>query len=667
MPNTKTVKVAHLDTEAAYQMPKPYDNSKPTLVLVNSFTTSSELYRSQYANKELTDAMNLISIELLGHGQTRTRSENFTYWDTAIMNLQVLDALKITGKIFVLGTSQGGWITTRMAVLAPDKIAGIIPLGTSMDYESARTRDLGCWNGPEDLAPNIKLWSSTIATPDFEPKEDYCNFLIDIGFGKDCPKEARDFWVKEIQANYQGDEGRRRIRMAAINLAERDGLHHRLFDVKCPVLWLHGTADPVYTVANAKHELEMFVNAPFKDLKVVEGGQHFLSFSHPEVVDKALIEFVGLNNASQLQSSPSKHLSKFVPYETQPQPQEDGKILLAGWSNTILITTTQIKSQGFQNLHQDISDLSTEDERIAALYSAIGNHNGLLACLTNTGALLTAEPDPRYNQTSHLKNLTTESSPHLSHLALATNDRVAVTFKQAPNGNLCHVLEFNTFDNFVAWYDDPSAEQSRPASHHMLPGRPKQLSAGAATFLLLMESGEVYSWGDSRYRSLGRAVAGGGEVATVPADTPGPIYALGGLDVEKIVCGGWLSAALCRDGGGYLWGSARPSGGEHEIACLREVSSAAELALIDFHDDDGEATDVVDVAVGTAHVVVVLKEASGQSRVSVAGNNEDGQLGIDSDTKFTEDWTEVSELSGQAIGQVVCGPRSTYITTSSPS
>ncbi|KAK6400575.1 hypothetical protein LTR95_019291, partial [Oleoguttula sp. CCFEE 5521] len=147
MPNTKTVHVPHLGgIEAAYQMPQPYDSSKPTLVLVNSFTTSSELYRSQYANKDLTNALNLISIELLGHGQTRTKSENFTYWDTAIMNLQVLDALKITGKIFVLGTSQGGWITVRMALLAPDKIAGIIPLGTSLDNENPRTISLGCWD-----------------------------------------------------------------------------------------------------------------------------------------------------------------------------------------------------------------------------------------------------------------------------------------------------------------------------------------------------------------------------------------------------------------------------------------------------------------------------------------------------------------------------------------
>lgn len=126
MPNTKTVHVPHLGgIDAAYQMPwnKPYDSSKPTLVLVNSFTTSSELYARQFKDEKLTSKMNLIAIELLGHGQTRTKSLHFTYWDTAIMNLQVLDALGIKGKIFVLGTSQGGWITARMALLAPEKVS----------------------------------------------------------------------------------------------------------------------------------------------------------------------------------------------------------------------------------------------------------------------------------------------------------------------------------------------------------------------------------------------------------------------------------------------------------------------------------------------------------------------------------------------------------------
>lgn len=148
---------------------------------------------------------------------------------------------------------------------------------------------LGCWDGPALLKDNIQTWTSNELTSDFEPATDYCDFLIDIGFGKDVDKDTRDYWRKTIKSNYQGDDGRRRIRMAAINLAERDGLHSRLSDIRCPVLWLHGTDDAVYTAANAEQEIKLFVNSPDAKLQVVEGGKHFLSFSHPKEVDGALV------------------------------------------------------------------------------------------------------------------------------------------------------------------------------------------------------------------------------------------------------------------------------------------------------------------------------------------------------------------------------------------
>lgn len=294
MPNTKTVEVPHLGgITAAYQSSGPIEKSKPTLILVNSFTTSSELYKDAFTNKDLTSVMNLVAIELLGHGQTRAhKAQHWTYWDTAIMNLQVMEKLGIA-KAFVLGTSQGGWITVRMALMGPDKIQGIIPLGTSLDYESERTRSLGCWQAPTLLGQSIKdEFSSTSPTPDFVPSKEYSNFLIDIGFGTNVSKDVRDYWINEIEQNYQGDEGRKRIRMAAINLRDRDGLHTRAADVECPVLWLHGTEDAVYSVANAKEEIGLFTGSKDAKLEIVQGGQHFLSASHPKEVNDYVVAFV---------------------------------------------------------------------------------------------------------------------------------------------------------------------------------------------------------------------------------------------------------------------------------------------------------------------------------------------------------------------------------------
>jgi pimeloyl-ACP methyl ester carboxylesterase len=135
--DTKTVHVPHLGgIDASYAMPFPYDSSKPTCVLVNAMTTTADLYEPQFKDKKLTDAMNLLAIEPLGHGGTRCKTEHFTYWDTAIMNLLVLDALGIE-KAFALGTSQGGWLVVRMALLAPDRVGFISypdRLLLTMDY-----------------------------------------------------------------------------------------------------------------------------------------------------------------------------------------------------------------------------------------------------------------------------------------------------------------------------------------------------------------------------------------------------------------------------------------------------------------------------------------------------------------------------------------------------
>jgi pimeloyl-ACP methyl ester carboxylesterase len=90
-------------------------------MMINAFTMTSELYHAQFEDSQLNNALNLLAVELLGHGKTRTERSHWTYWDTAEMNLQVLDAMGIE-KAFVLGTSQGGWVTVQMALMRPEKV-----------------------------------------------------------------------------------------------------------------------------------------------------------------------------------------------------------------------------------------------------------------------------------------------------------------------------------------------------------------------------------------------------------------------------------------------------------------------------------------------------------------------------------------------------------------
>ena len=288
---TETVKISHLGgSQIGYKFGAPYNPKLPTLVMVNSFSTSVELYRPQFSDAELSSTANLLALELYGHGATRCAYEHFTYWDSAIANLQALEALGIS-EAFVLGTSQGGWIAARMAMLAPKVIKGIVPLGTSMDFESQRSRDLGCWDGIDFCTPTIDELSAPV-DDSWAVATEFVDVVLGAGLGEGVPAEEHAFWHGVHQKNYSGDAGRKRLRTATINLRDRDGLHARLDSVLCPVLWLQGTADVVFSVPNAQDEIRMFTNSKKAELRVIENGQHFLSASDPHVVNPATAEFI---------------------------------------------------------------------------------------------------------------------------------------------------------------------------------------------------------------------------------------------------------------------------------------------------------------------------------------------------------------------------------------
>ncbi|VUC20933.1 unnamed protein product [Clonostachys rosea] len=293
MAATTTIKVPHLGgITAGYRLSGTgVDPAKPTFVLINSMCTTSSLYEAQFKSKSLTGVVNLLAIEPLGHGATSCTSEHFTYWDSAIMALQVLDALNIK-KAYALGTSQGGWIIVRMALLAPDRILGLLPLGTSMDYESATSREKGCWDPKTSLQGFIDAWTSTVPTPNFIIDEAWRDSVARLGFSEDTSAETLAFWDETIKNVYSGEEGRKKVRMATLNLLHRDGLLARLGDVKCPVYWLQGPEDPVYGKIVPTEHIKLFTSSPDATVTFVEGAGHYLNATHPKETEEAILKMV---------------------------------------------------------------------------------------------------------------------------------------------------------------------------------------------------------------------------------------------------------------------------------------------------------------------------------------------------------------------------------------
>src|SRR3712207_9376658 len=94
-----------------------------------------------------------------------------------------------------------------MAMLDPRTVKGIIPLGTSMDSESQRSRDLGCWDGIGFCTPAIDALAGTVGDDWVVPGELVDSALAE-GLAADVTTAERRYWHTANQENYAGHEGR---------------------------------------------------------------------------------------------------------------------------------------------------------------------------------------------------------------------------------------------------------------------------------------------------------------------------------------------------------------------------------------------------------------------------------------------------------------------------
>ncbi len=99
-----------------------------------------------------------------------------------------------------------------------------------MDYESSASREQGGWDPKAQLAAFYDKWSAPIA--DFVVDEVWRGMVTGLGFSGTVGAETLSFWDQTLKEVYCGDEGRKKLRMALVNLMHRDGLLSRLRDIK---------------------------------------------------------------------------------------------------------------------------------------------------------------------------------------------------------------------------------------------------------------------------------------------------------------------------------------------------------------------------------------------------------------------------------------------------
>ncbi|WP_327119883.1 alpha/beta hydrolase [Nocardia sp. NBC_01730] len=236
----------------------------PAVLLLHSYLMDAEMFAPQV--ESLGETFRLIAMDERGHGGTPA-DRPFTYWDVARDALGLLDELGVA-RCAVIGTSQGGFIAKRMALLAPDRVTALALLGTS-----------GTAEDPEVAAGYRQV---VAAWREHGPTQELLDLTATICLGQYDPTAWQAKWRR-----LSGDH----IDRVLTPLVERDGVLDRAPEIHCPALVLHGSADAAYPVDRAHELAEALPNA--EPPVIIDGGAHFLSLTDAGAVNPHLRAFLG--------------------------------------------------------------------------------------------------------------------------------------------------------------------------------------------------------------------------------------------------------------------------------------------------------------------------------------------------------------------------------------
>ncbi|MFM1752095.1 MAG: hypothetical protein RL119_1057 [Actinomycetota bacterium] len=232
------------------------------VILSHGFLMDHSMFEPQV--EALSAYHRVIAWDERGFGATPAPGP-FSYWDSAADVLALMDHLNID-KAFIGGMSQGGFISLRVALTAPERVLGLILIDTQAGTEDAdkvegygQLREAWMAYGPE---PVQEIIAGLILGPGSWPE----------WFAK---------WAALDKDQFS---------LAFDCLMNRDDVTSRLGEISAPALIIHGTADAAIPVAKAE-TLKSGLAGP-ASLVTVDGAPHAANLTHPAPVNAAIKKFL---------------------------------------------------------------------------------------------------------------------------------------------------------------------------------------------------------------------------------------------------------------------------------------------------------------------------------------------------------------------------------------
>jgi pimeloyl-ACP methyl ester carboxylesterase len=238
----------------------------PPVVLSHGYLMDSSMFDPQVA--ALVPEFRVITWDERGFGGTRATGP-FSYWDSANDVLALLDHLGIEQAVLG-GMSQGGFLSLRVALKAPDRVRALVLIDTQAGLENP------------DTVPAYEQMEQIWMDHGPAPVQDVVAAII-LG-PPDGPIDYAPWFAKWADLDVNETE------FAFRCLIDRDDITARLGEITCPSLILHGTADAAIPMEKAEI-VRAGLGGPAK-LVQIDGGSHAANLSHPDATNAAILEFL---------------------------------------------------------------------------------------------------------------------------------------------------------------------------------------------------------------------------------------------------------------------------------------------------------------------------------------------------------------------------------------
>ena len=249
------------------------EQGQPAALLWPSLFTDHRMWRHQIGPL-LAAGWQTLAVDPPGQGQSLGPGRGFTMDECAEAVVQVLDAADIQAPVVIFGTSWGGFVAPRIAMLAPKRVNGMVLTNTSAErgtpFERIRATLLTMLLaiGALDKVTAGMIVSSLLA-PETQCREP--------GLGA------------ELSDQFLTWDRRRFIATVRSVLVDRDSVLNALPEVTVPALILSGKEDHTLPPVHGQRIAQQLSNARHIE---VAGAAHLVPLEAPDEANRLIFDFL---------------------------------------------------------------------------------------------------------------------------------------------------------------------------------------------------------------------------------------------------------------------------------------------------------------------------------------------------------------------------------------